>query len=92
VFAAPAAARVNLGILGDANRFETLAGQTSIRPEWGLWGLDDPAFITKMAPFVRTHKRVELLAYFNSKPGSIFDLESKPRSRAAYGPLIVPLG
>jgi hypothetical protein len=60
--------------------------------EWGLWGLDDPAFVRKMAEWVRAHKRTELLAYFNSKPGSIFDLGSKPKSLAAYRAAIQPLG
>lgn len=61
-------------------------------PEWGLWGIDDPTFVYRMAKFVRTHKRVELIAYFQSKPGSIFDLASKPRSLAAYRNAIAPLG
>jgi hypothetical protein len=61
-------------------------------PEWGLWGLDDPAFVRRMATFVRTHPRTTLLAYFNAKPGSLFDLASKPRSLAAYRRYIVPLG
>jgi hypothetical protein len=60
--------------------------------EWGLWGVDDPAFVEKMGGWVRGHPRVELLAWFNSKPGSIFDLGSKPRSRAAYRKHITPLG
>jgi hypothetical protein len=60
--------------------------------EWGLWGIDDPSFVEQMATFVRTHPRTELLAYFNSKPGSIWDLGSKPRSRAAYRRHITPLG
>jgi hypothetical protein len=45
-----------------------------------------------MAKFVRAHRRVELLSWFDSKPGSIWDLGSKPKSRAAYRRLIVPLG
>ena len=61
-------------------------------PEWGLWGIDDPAFVHQMATFVRSHRRTELIAYFNAKPGSIFDLASKPRSLAAYKREIVPLG
>ena len=61
-------------------------------PEWGLWAVDDPRFIETMAAFVRTHRRVELLAYFDSVPGSTWDLASKPRSRAAYRKLITPLG
>jgi Glycosyl hydrolase family 26 len=61
-------------------------------PEWGNWGIDDPSFIKKMAQFVKTHRRVELLAWFDSKPGSIWDLGSKPKSRAAYRRFVVPLG
>jgi hypothetical protein len=60
--------------------------------EWGLWGLDAPGFIQQMARFVRTHGRVELVAWFNGRAGSIFDLATKPRSRAAYRALIRPLG
>jgi hypothetical protein len=60
--------------------------------EWGLWGIDDPAFVERMATFARTHPRLELLAYYSGRPGSVFDLASKPRSRAAYRRLIVPLG
>jgi hypothetical protein len=60
-------------------------------PEWGLRGIDDPSFVTRMASFVRSHGRVELLSFFNGKTGSVYDLASKPRSRAAYRRLIVPL-
>jgi hypothetical protein len=60
-------------------------------PEWGLWGIDDPSFVARMAAFVRSHPRVELISYFNAKRGSLFDLGSKPRSLAAYRKLIVPL-
>ncbi len=60
-------------------------------PEWGLWGIDDPAFIRTMGTFVRTHRRTEMLAYFESKPGSIFDLGNKPKSRAAYRAVITTL-
>jgi hypothetical protein len=62
-------------------------------PEWGLWGIDDPKFIRQMAKFVKTHRRVELLSWFNGVyAGSIFDLASKPKSRRAYRALITPLG
>jgi beta-mannanase len=61
-------------------------------PEWGLWGIDDPKFVQEMAAFVNTHRRTSMIAYFNAKPGSIFDLASKPKSLAAYKRLIVPLG
>jgi hypothetical protein len=60
--------------------------------EWGLWGMDDPTYVERMAAFVKSHPRTELLAYFNSKPGSLWDLGSKPRSRAAYRRLITPFG
>jgi hypothetical protein len=60
-------------------------------PEWGLWGLDDPKFVQAMAKFVRQHPRTEFIAYFESVPGSIFDLSTKPKSAAAYRTSIVPL-
>jgi hypothetical protein len=60
--------------------------------EWGLWGIDDAAFIRQMANFVKTHPRVELIAYYDSHLGSTFDLGPKSRSRAAYRTYILPLG
>lgn len=61
-------------------------------PEWGLWGLDDPVFIKTMSDFLKTHARTVMAAYYESAEGSIFDLGSKPRSKAAYRELITPLG
>lgn len=61
-------------------------------PEWGLWGFDDPAFVRDMAKWLRSHKRVEFAAYYSGRPGSIWDLASKPGSRAAYRAVITPLG
>ena len=60
--------------------------------EWGLWGIDDPSFVRAMGRFARTHGRLELLAYFDSAQGSVFDLANKPRSRAAYRAVITTLG
>ena len=60
--------------------------------EWGLWGIDDPAYVERMAGFVRTHPRLSFLAYFSGRRGSPWDLTTKPRSRAAYRRLITPLG
>jgi hypothetical protein len=60
--------------------------------EWGLWGIDDPPFVERMAAFVKSHARIEFLAYFSGRPGSVWDLSSKPRSRAAYRRHITPLG
>ena len=48
-------------------------------PEWGLWGLDDPAFVQRMHDFVLAHRRTELIAYFESVPGSVFDLGDEAR-------------
>jgi hypothetical protein len=60
--------------------------------EWANWGFDDPDFVVRMAAFVRLHRRVELLAYYNGRPGSPWDIATQPRSRTAYRRLIVPLG
>ena len=57
-----------------------------------LADMDDPAYIQQIAAFAKTHSRMEFLSYFNSKPGSLWDLASKPRSRDAYRKLITPLG
>ena len=59
--------------------------------EWGLWGIDDPAFVRRMASFVRNHRRVEFTVFFESERGSIFDLATKSRSRAAYRRYVTPL-
>jgi len=61
-------------------------------PEWGNWGIDDPAFVKRMADFVKSHGRVELIAYYNGNRGSEFDIGRFPKSRAAYRQLISPLG
>jgi len=61
-------------------------------PEWGMKAIDDPGFVAHMASFVRSHRRVELLSFYNGKAGSAYDLGSKPRARAAYRRLIAPLG
>ena len=60
-------------------------------PEWGLQAIDDASFVTHMASFVRTHRRVELLSFYNGRPGGVYDIASKPRVRAAYRRLILPL-
>jgi hypothetical protein len=60
-------------------------------PEWGLWGIDDPAFVRRMGGWARKHRRLELLSWYESRAGSIFDLGKKPRSRAAYRRYITPL-
>jgi hypothetical protein len=59
--------------------------------EWGLWGIDDPAFVRRMAAFITSHSRIVLATYYSGRPGSTFDLQSKPRSLAAYRAAIAPL-
>jgi hypothetical protein len=61
-------------------------------PEWGLWNIDDPAFIRAMYNFISGHRRTQVVNYFNGANGSIFDLRKKPRSLALYRKLISPLG
>ncbi|HET7568214.1 MAG TPA: hypothetical protein VFJ91_09505 [Gaiellaceae bacterium] len=61
-------------------------------PEWGLWGIDDPAFVRQMAAWIRSHPRTVVATYYSGRAGSVFDLASKPRSRAAYRSLVAPLG
>jgi hypothetical protein len=60
-------------------------------PEWGMT-LDDPGFVQRMASFVRSHRRVELLSFYSGAKGGTYDLASKPRARATYRRLITPLG
>lgn len=59
-------------------------------PEWGLFGVDDPPFVQHMCGFLKTHV-TELEAFYESKPGSIFDLGDKPGSRGTYRRCITPL-
>ncbi len=60
-------------------------------PEWGLIGVDDPAFVRHMCSFAKTHPATEVLAYYNANPGSPFDLDPKPGSRDAYRACMTPL-
>jgi hypothetical protein len=66
-------------------------GKAFAFPEWGLWGIDAPSFVQQMASFAASHPRTTLISYYNGKPGSVFDLASKPASRAAYRRFILPL-
>jgi hypothetical protein len=58
-------------------------------PEWGLFGVDDPVFVQKMCDFLKSHS-TESEEFYESKPGSIFDLGDKPQSRAVYKKCITP--
>jgi hypothetical protein len=60
-------------------------------PEWGLYTIDDPKFVQDMCTFLKAHK-TETEEFYESHPGSIFDLGNKPNSRAAYSSCITPFG
>ena len=60
-------------------------------PEWGL-SLDDPTYIKHMCTFLSTHTRTEEAGFYESRPGSVWDIEPKPQSRALYRTCIVLLG
>jgi hypothetical protein len=59
-------------------------------PEWSL-GLDDPGYVRAFAAFVRAHRRVTFISFYNGRNGGRLDLGRKPKSLAAYRRLIVPL-
>jgi hypothetical protein len=72
--------------------YKRWSGKPFAFAEWGLWGIDDPPFVRHMHAWVETHRRTVFIAYFSGNPGSVWDLASKPRSRALYRSLITPLG
>jgi hypothetical protein len=72
--------------------YQAHPGKSFAIPEWGLWSLDDPAFVTQMGEFLASHPRTVIASYYSGRPGSIFDLASKPRSLAEYRKAIAPLG
>jgi hypothetical protein len=59
-------------------------------PEWGMT-VDDPAYVKAFATFVRRHRRVRFVSFYNGPAGAAYDLGTKPRSRAAYRRFVVPL-
>ncbi len=61
-------------------------------PEWGLQGIDDETFVRRICTFLKTRARTRLAAYYEARPGSPFDLASKPKSRAEYKRCVTPIG
>ena len=52
--------------------------------EWGVWGRDEPSFVTQFFRFMRRHRRVRMAVYYQSallRPE--FRLSTHPRTRAA---------
>jgi hypothetical protein len=60
-------------------------------PEAGITDRDDPAFILRLCEFLKQRPAVESFLFYESKPGSQWDLDGKPKSRAAYRQCITPL-
>jgi hypothetical protein len=76
------------------NRTEGLYGayprKPFVFPEWGMT-VDDPEYVKAFATFIRRHRRVRFVSFFNGPAGGPYDLGTKPRSRAAYRRFITPL-
>jgi len=70
--------------------YEAYPDKPFVIPEWGL-AVDDPGYVRAFADFVRQHRRVKFIGFFNGRAGELFDLGSKPKSLAAYRRYIVPL-
>lgn len=61
-------------------------------PEWGLHAFDDPAFVQHLCRFLSTHRGTEEAGFFESRPGSSYDIRPLPKSRKAYGACLSPQG
>jgi hypothetical protein len=70
--------------------YRAYPGEPFMFPEWGMT-VEDPAYVRAFATFVRTHRRVRFISFFNGPAGGAYDLGGKPRSRAAYRRFVVPL-
>src|SRR5262249_43499049 len=53
--------------------------------------IDDPTFVKHMCTFLTSHPSTEVALFYESKAGSIFDLQPKPSSRQTYSQCITPL-
>jgi hypothetical protein len=59
-------------------------------PEWGA-AVDDAGYVQAFAGWVKSHRRVKFIGFYNGRNGGRLDLAGKPRARAAYRRHIVPL-
>ena len=51
--------------------------------EWSMWGADDPGFMRAFFDWVRAHRRVKLLMYYQgTEPDAPFRIQRYPRARA----------
>ena len=60
-------------------------------PEWGLLGVDDPAFVRHMCAFLSTHTATEVAVFYEGDVRSREDLATKPGSERAYRACVPPL-
>lgn len=76
------ASYANFGLL---DRFYAeFAGKPFVLSEWALYGADDPGFVRALFAWVRTHRRVRMLDYYQGfTRASPANLARYPRSRAA---------
>jgi hypothetical protein len=70
--------------------YKAYPGKPFMFPEWGLT-VDDPAYVKSFATFIRRHRRVRFVSFYNGPAGGPYDLGTKPRSRAAYRQFVTPL-
>jgi hypothetical protein len=73
-----------------AELYKAYPSKPYVFPEWGL-AVDDAAYVRAFAGFVRSHRRVKFIGFYNGANGGRLDLARKPRSLAAYKRYIVPL-
>lgn len=72
--------------------FARAHGKPYAFPEWGLIDDDDPDFVRYVCEFIRSHRGIELAAYYKSEASSRYDLGDKPKSREVYRRCITSLG
>lgn len=77
--------------LEDIYKASVAHGRPFAIPEWGLFGIDDDAFVQHMCDFLKSHA-VEEAGFYESKVGTIFDLQTKLKSKTVYRDCITPLG
>jgi hypothetical protein len=77
----------------EANRalYRAHPGKPYALPEWGL-SIDDPGFVRRICEFLKSSPRARLAAYYDARPGSSYDLGSKPSARREYRRCITPIG
>ena len=60
------------------------AGKPFVFGEWGMWGHDRPSFVRRFFAWVRSHRRVRMLAYNQgNRPASAFRLYHYPKAARA---------